>query len=149
MTQEITNTILCFFVAVDEGNWDTAQKLMKNPFLLDYSSYGGGPAAELDPADIIKAWQGVLPGFDATQHQLGSLEIKADDMTAKAKCNVIASHQIAEAEGGEVWIVHGTYDICLSLHDGRWQLNALTFNYKFQNGNKDLPAFAQQRAIAP
>lgn len=146
MTQTISNAVIRFFAGVDGRNWASVEALMQAPFHLDYSSFGAGPAADLAPSDIIKGWQGILPGFDATQHHLGPLDITEDGETAQVKASVIASHHIAEAEGGELWVVHGDYDIELAKADEGWILTSLTFQFKFLSGNGDLPALAQQKA---
>lgn len=148
MSHEITNAVLCFFEAVDTGNWDAAEALMTNPFHLDYSSYGAGPAADLAPVDILTGWQSVLPGFDVTHHQLGPLMIEADDVKATVRAYVTADHQIAGIEAGEVWTVYGSYVLTLIKAGADWKLSGNTFQFKFQTGNTDLPALAQSRAAA-
>lgn len=117
---------------------------MNTPFHLDYSSFGAGPAADLDPADILAGWRKILPGFDATQHHLGALNIQAGDTQATVHTNVIATHCIAGAQGGEVWTVYGDYELKLEKAD-TWQLSAITFSFRFLTGNPDLPDIAQKR----
>jgi hypothetical protein len=145
MAQDITNTIVRFFEAVDSRDWTGAEALMSDPFHLDYSSFGAGPAADMKPADILAGWKGFLPGFDATQHQLGPLDITVDADTARVRTCVSASHFIGGADDGALWTVVGTYDIAL-MRSRDWQLSALTFNFKFQHGNLRLPQVAQGRA---
>ncbi|PSL19384.1 nuclear transport factor 2 family protein [Shimia abyssi] len=145
MTQEITNAVQRFFSAVDGRDWQAVEALMSSPFHLDYSSFGAGPAAELTPADILTGWRTVLPGFDATQHHLGPLDIQITGNTAKVKATVIATHFIAGVENGDTWTVHGDYVLRL-IDDGEWKLSANTFNFRFLTGNTELPALAQSRA---
>ncbi|WP_170328489.1 nuclear transport factor 2 family protein [Ruegeria arenilitoris] len=145
MTQGITNAVQRFFAAVDTRDWEGVEALMTNPFHLDYSSFGAGPGADLAPADILSAWKAMLPGFDATQHHLGPLHIEANESAATARATVIATHQIADAEAGELWTVHGDYVLKL-VNDGGWKLSANTFNFRFLTGNPELPALAQERA---
>lgn len=145
MIQEITNTVSRFFAAVDGRDWNVAEALMTNPFHLDYSSFGAGPGADLAPVDILTSWKGLLPGFDATQHHLSPLHIELEGDTATVHATVIATHQIAGAEGGEVWTVHGDYELRL-IKDGGWKLSANILNFKFLTGNPELPALAQARA---
>jgi hypothetical protein len=145
MSQEIANCVQRFFAAVDARNWDSAHALMTNPFHLDYSSFGAGPGADLDPADILAGWKAMLPGFDATQHHLGPLDIAVEADRATVCATVIATHLIEGAEGGEVWTVHGDYVLEL-VDDGGWKLASNRFNFKFMTGNTGLPALAQARA---
>lgn len=145
--QGIANAVQRFFASVDNRDWDAAQGLMTAPFHLDYSSFGAGPGADLNPVDIITGWNGVLPGFDHTQHHLSPLDIEQDGDTATVKASVIATHQIAEAEGGETWTVYGNYVLRLVINGG-WKLSSNTFQFKFLTGNTELPALAQSRASA-
>lgn len=147
MTQDITNAVHRFFAAVDARDWDAARVLMTDPFHLDYSSFGAGPGADLDPADILTGWKGMLPGFDATHHQLGPLDIEVEGDRALVRCNVTATHHIAGADGGTLWTVYGGYILTLNKADG-WKLAANIFNFKFLAGNPELPALAQARAAA-
>ena len=145
MPQHITNTVQRFFAAIDARDWDVAEALMTNPFHLDYSSFGAGPGADMSPADILQGWKGILPGFDVTHHQLGPLHIDIDGDLATAHACVTATHQIADAEGGELWTVYGNYVLTLTNNDG-WKLASNTFRFKFLTGNANLPALAQARA---
>ncbi len=144
MTQEITNTVQRFFAAVDGRDWGTARALMTDPFHLDYASFGGGPAADLDPGQVLEGWKGLLPGFDATQHHLGPLAIEVDGDTARVAATVIATHFIAGAEGGETWTVHGHYRLALRREEG-WKLTDNVFLFDFVTGNGGLPSIAQTR----
>lgn len=145
---DIRNAVLGFFEAVDDRNWARAENLMRAPFHLDYSSYGAGPAADLEPAAILDGWKGILPGFDATHHQLGPLIAEVDGARASARAYVTALHFIEGAEGGQTWTVVGTYDIALDQTDDLWRLSSLTFSFKFQDGNLYLPKTAQERAAS-
>ncbi len=138
---DISNIISRYFVAVDESDWDGAKVLMTNPFRLDYSSFGGGDPADLDPDGILKNWATFLPGFDATHHQIGTLDIQVKGDTAKAKLYGTATHII----GARVWTVVGTYNIPLVRTGEGWKLSGIQFLYKYQAGAIDLPAEAQQR----
>lgn len=143
---DVSNTIARWFTCIDRRNWAAAESLMTNPFHLDYSSFGGGPAAALNPRDISANWARLLPGFDATHHQLGNLEISCDEKRAVVNCYVTASHFIASADDSPVWIVVGSYEFSLVSDGERWLLSGCRFDFKFQHGNIDLPALAQQRA---
>ena len=139
--QQIANTIARYFAAVDQQDWNGAKALMTNPFHLDYSSFGGGDPADLDPTDILSSWAGFLPGFDHTHHQLGNLDIEFFGDIARVSCNVAASHVIDD----RVWTVIGTYNNSLIREDGSWKLSSSQLLFKYQTGDTNLPAEAQQR----
>ncbi len=146
MQQDITNTVLRYFENVDKGDWDGTTDLMTTPFHLDYSSFGAGPAADMNPQDIISGWKTMLPGFDFTHHQLGPLAIEISGDEATVTAYVTADHQIAGAKGGDIWTVYGSYLLKLIKLESGWKLSSNIFNFKFVTGNGDLPALAQQRA---
>ena len=144
MTQDITNTIQQFFTAVDMQDWDRARGLMTMPFFLDYSSFGAPAGADMAPDQILTSWQGILPGFDATHHQLGLLDIEAGASMALVRAYVTATHYMASAQGGDLWTVYGTYTLQLRYEEG-WKLRGNTFSFKFLSGNVDLPNLAKER----
>ena len=146
MQQDIINAVLRYFENVDKGNWEGTASLMTNPFHLDYSSFGAGPAADLDPKDIISGWKTMLPGFDFTHHHLGPLAVETSDDEAVVKAYVTADHHIAGAEGGDRWTVYGDYILRLQKVGGDWKLASNKFQFKYVSGNGDLPALAQERA---
>lgn len=143
---DILNAISRWFSALDHRNWVAADALMADPFHLDYSSFGGGPAAHLKPGDLLANWAGFLPGFDATHHQIGNLDLSHNENTAVVNCYVTASHFIASAEAGSVWVVVGCYEFSLIQDKGVWRLSGCRFDFKYEDGNTALPALAKQRA---
>lgn len=60
---------------------------MTDPVYHDYSSFGGGSAAELKPEAVLAAWKGLFPGFDRTYHQMGNLDIIVNGESAVVKFN--------------------------------------------------------------
>ncbi len=138
----IANTLARYFAAVDGCNWEELLRLMTNPFHLDYSSFGAGDPADLDPVSVIAGWKQMLPGFEHTHHQIGNLDIEADDREARVKCYGTATHQIAD----RTWTVIGTYEKTLRRDDTAWKVSGSRFVFRHQMGATDLPAEAQRRA---
>lgn len=146
MTNEITNTVSRFFAAVDRCDWAAVQELMTDPFHVDYSSYGGGPASDVTPEGLTSAWAGLLPYFDQLHHQIGNLIIEQDGKTADVQCHGMATHFISELAGGDLQFVVGTYDLTLNCTNGAWRLSSMRFNFKYASGNADLATEAGRRA---
>jgi len=142
MSQDIYNALARYFRAIDERDWTTARSLMSDPFHVDYSSFGAGPAADVSPDDVLGGWAAFLPGFDATHHQLGNIDLEVDGETAEVRCYVTGNHVI----GADVWTVVGAYDISLLRENGRWVLRLLRFNYSYLTGALELPDRARLRA---
>jgi hypothetical protein len=133
------------FIAVDLRDWSRVKECFAEKLVLDYSSMNGQPAAELTAEDIIAGWKYVLPGFTCTHHQLGNMIIKAQPTEAAVFCYGTASHYL-EHEKGNVWIVVGSYDFNLKMVQEEWKITKMKFNYKYQDGNKELPALALEKA---
>lgn len=140
----VGNTIARYFQAVDERDWDRVQSLMTNPIHLDYSSFGAGDPADLEPAQVVAGWKQLLPGFDHTHHQLGNLDLEVSGDEAAARCSVIAMHRL----GDEIWTAYGAYEKTLRLEAGIWRVSSSRFLFKDQTGATDLPAKAQEAVLA-
>lgn len=140
--RQVANAVARYFAAVDARDWDGVMGLMTPTFRLDYSSFGGGPAAELSPAAIVGAWKGLLPGFEHTHHQIGNLDITVEGDRARVACYGTASHVI----GARVWTVVGRYEKTLVRGAAGWRVSGSRFVFGYQTGDTTLPAEAQKRA---
>lgn len=135
--QDIQTTISELFVHSDQRNWKGVESQFAPTVTLDYSSMSGQPAADVTPQDITNAWQGVLPRFDHTHHQIGNFIITVNGSKAHAFCYGTATHYL-EDENGNVWTVVGSYDFDLENNAGDWRVTAMKFNFKYQDGNTSL-----------
>lgn len=135
--EAIRETITRLFVNTDTGNWNNVEAQFAAEVQLDYSSMTGNPASKVSPVEITTAWKTVLPGFTHTHHQIGNFMIEVNGKKAHTFCYGTATHYL-ENENNTVWTVVGTYDFDLEKIDGQWKINAMTFNYKYQDGNKNL-----------
>lgn len=148
MSLDITNTVSRFFAAVDRCDWQAVQNCMTDPFHVDYSSYGGGEASNVSPADLTASWAALLPYYDNLHHQIGNLIVEAEGETARVQCHGMATHFIAEHPDGDLQFVVGTYDLTLVRKNEGWRLSGMRFNFKYASGNAKLTAEAQRRAAA-
>ena len=121
---------------------------MTDPFHVDYSSYGGGPASDVTPEGLTRAWSGLLPYFDQVHHQIGNLIVELEGETADVQCHGMATHFISDHPGGDLQFVVGTYDLTLKRVHGTWRLSSMRFNFKYASGNAGLAAEAQRRAAS-
>lgn len=145
-TTAITNVITALFVGTDEHDWPRVHAAFAPHVLLDYTSMAGGEPARLTPDQVIHAWQGVLPGFEHTHHQLGNFDVHLVSPTeATAFCYGTATHYLPQATGGNLWTVVGTYRFHLVCSGADWQVDQLTFTLKYQDGNLALPQRATER----
>lgn len=138
------DVVIGLFVATDRQDWEEVSAAFDSKVLLDYSSMNGNPATELTPEQIITAWQGILPGFEHTHHQLGNFQVSESGDKAQVFCYGTATHHLT-AENGNIWTVVGTYDFDLRKSEGSWKITSMKFNFKYQDGNASLPEEAINR----
>jgi hypothetical protein len=136
----MTDVLVDLVHAVDTLDWKGVREAFADRLALDYTSLFGGEPADLAADELVERWQGLLPGFTATQHLLGPVRTAGDELQA----HVRAYHRIEDAPGGPLWIVAGHYRA--GLAGGR--IAALTLDAYYQDGNLDLPAAAQARIAA-
>lgn len=141
---EIQNTVTKLFVATDQQDWETLEKCFAKEVILDYASMTGNPAVTLAPKAIIESWQGVLPGFEHTHHQLGNFLVKVENGKASVFCYGTATHYLTN-DSGNIWAVVGTYDFDLVKDAENWTITKMKFNFKYQSGNTALPQRAMER----
>ena len=135
-------TVTDLFIATDQRDWQGVEGTFSESVTLDYSSFTGQPATDLTPEAITTAWKGVLPGFESTHHQVGNFKTEEKGNTAQVFCYGTASHHLTD-EGGSVWLVVGSYDFDLvRTGEGLWKITSMKFNFKYQDGNTQLPAKA-------
>ncbi|MCB9296178.1 MAG: nuclear transport factor 2 family protein [Lewinellaceae bacterium] len=140
-----SEVVIRLFVAIDQRDWLQVKNCFAPQVELDYSSMTGQPAAVLSPTEIIQSWKGILPGFEHTHHQLGNFITAADERSAHVFCYGTATHFLPD-EGGNLWTVVGSYDFGLSKDEaGNWKVAKMKFNFKYQDGNTNLPEKAMAK----
>ena len=125
--------------AIDELDWDTMRGCFASKVDTDYTSLWGGEPATVPIGELIADWQGFAHGLAATQHQTGPVRVGADGL---AHTHVTASHWLPGADGGESWTVYGHYVFKLEGD----KISSLALRLHHQEGNRDLPAIARERA---
>ena len=132
--------------AVDDLDWPSVRECLADELCTDYSELFGGEAETLSADELVKRWQGLLPGFDATQHLLGTGLLEEHEGGLTVRTHVRAYHRIADADGGAVWGVHGHYVVPLERESAGWKIAGITLRLFYQEGNTGLPALAGERA---
>ena len=152
--QQVLNTINNVGYFADQGDWDqVAAQFHPEGAVLDYTSYANasaGTSAELPtllPAEIVGAWQTVLPGYDRTHHLMGTESVLVDGDTATTTANIYATH-ILENDGEDTWVFIGDYQHELAKTDDGWKITFMRANLRAQLGNENLPALATERVAA-
>lgn len=139
--KEINETVSQLFVASDNRDWNKVEAIFADQVELDYSSMNGNPAVALSPKQITDSWKTILPGFTSTHHQLGNFITHSNGETADVFCYGTATHHL-EHEDGNIWTVVGSYNLELQQVNGKWRVSKMKFNFKYQDGNTQLPQLA-------
>ena len=133
--------------AIDELDWAQVRACLADRVRVDYAELFGGEAETLSGDELVQRWQGLVPGFDATQHVTGPCLLEEDAHGGlRVRTHVRAYHRIADAEGGPTWGVHGHYAAPVERSDAGWRITGITLRLFYQEGNTDLPALAGERA---
>lgn len=141
--QAHARAIVCAMTAlVDLQHWSQLTDCFDEQVRVDYSSLWGGEAQQLARADLIGQWRAMLPGFDATAHQLGPVEVQVDGDKAAASADVQGTHVL----GDQAWVVEGRYRIDLVRRGRSWRITALTLDLTAESGDRDLTERAKQRS---
>jgi hypothetical protein len=130
--------------AVDLRDFDAALRLFAARVQVDYTSLWGGTVADMAREELIAAWRGLVPGFDATWHELGDISVDVQGGRARASCAVAARHWI----GSELWLPKGRYEFELVREDA-WRIASMRLVMSEELGDRGLVARAQARLAAP
>lgn len=152
--QQVLNAINNVGYFADQGDWDqVAAQFHPEGAVLDYTSYANASAGTssalptLLPAEIVGAWQTVLPGYDRTHHLMGTESVQIDGDTATTTSNIYATH-ILENEGEDMWVFIGDYQHQLVKTEDGWKITFMRANLRAQLGNENLPALATERVAS-
>ncbi|HXP57916.1 MAG TPA: nuclear transport factor 2 family protein [Streptosporangiaceae bacterium] len=135
------DAVVRFFHAVDDRDWPAVRAGLTDEVTADYSSLSGGAPERLAAGELVTRWQGLLPGFDGTQHLLGPLAITTTGDDATVDANVRAYHRLGES----TWVVAGRYLLTLHRADGTWRVAGIVLRTTYQDGDRSLPEQATAR----
>lgn len=92
-----TDAVARSFHAVDRRDWAAVRAGLGEEVATDYSSLFGTDPEQMSGDYLVAHWQGMLSGFDATQHFIGALVAGA---AGTLECNVRGYHLVRSAEVG-------------------------------------------------
>ncbi|MCE4554342.1 nuclear transport factor 2 family protein [Roseateles cellulosilyticus] len=131
-------------LSVDLGRYELAEAAFAPRVRIDYSSLWGGQAQDMAAADLLAAWRGLVPGFDATLHELGPVQVSLNGDSAQATADVVASHWLE----GQLWRLVGRYEWPLRRGTDGWRVTGMTFQCLQEQGDRGLCERAQARVAA-
>lgn len=131
-------------LAVDRAAYGLAEASFAPEVVIDYTSLWGGEPETMTPTALMAAWQGIVPGFDATWHELGPVSVEIDGTFATATATVDGRHWIGEA----LWRPIGTYHWDVAQIEGEWRVTRMVFEMTREIGDRALAVEAMDRAAA-
>ena len=136
-TKAVGELITSFYSNVDEREWDAVKEQMTDSVYVDYTALGGASGFQT-PEEILSGWEGLLPGFERTIHQIHNQAIWVAGNRASATLDAIATHYL----NNDQWTVFVGYDTEFIKEGDAWKLARIDLSLYDQNGNTDLPGQA-------
>ena len=138
---QIRTLVASIPLAVDRAAYDLAEAAFAPEIVIDYTSLWGGEPTTMTPSALMNAWRGIVPGFDATWHELGPVTVTINGDTASAHAFVDGRHWIGE----RLWRPVGNYHWDVERIDGTWRVTRMEFEMTEEIGDRALVAEAMER----
>lgn len=135
---DIKNTILSYAIAADFRNWGLLRSILADSLEIDFTS-SGGPALKVTAEEYVAQVQGLIPGFDTTQHQLTNFNIEIKGNQAKTTVYMQAEHFYRSKTETLDRAVGGYYNHELQRIQGVWKISSLKLTETWSRG--DMRAF--------
>ena len=140
---QIVTLVSSIPLAVDRAAYDLAEDAFAPEIIIDYTSLWGGEPSVMTPSELMTAWRGIVPGFDATWHELGELSVTIDGDRATATAFVDGRHWI----GDDLWRPVGDYIWDVRKLHGEWKVTRMIFSMTEEIGDRTLATRAMERAV--
>jgi hypothetical protein len=143
--QSIESAITRMLFAIDQVKWRGVRAELADDVKVDYTSLFGGTPEKLKADVLLERWQGLVPGFTATQHLTGPIIVTArNGNRATAETHVRGYHYM-EGEAGDVWMVAGHYVMEVEQTSAGWKISGIQLDVYRQEGNRNLVPMALER----
>lgn len=134
--------------AVDLLDWDGVLAVLDDQVRLDYTSLWGGSAETVAATEVVTRWQGLLPGFDTTQHLTGPVLVSPDGDGVRCTTTVRGYHHVVDGDQQATWMIAGWYDIRVRQVPDGWRIAAITLHATYEEGDRALTEAATARVGA-
>ncbi|MFI6409257.1 nuclear transport factor 2 family protein [Streptomyces sp. NPDC050548] len=146
----ISDTVIRYAVAIDRADWDLYATCFTDPVHIDFSD-AGMPASDFARDAFVHFARGGLSGFTARQHLSPNHVIEFDENDPdRAVCHsyMYAQHYLEGAEGGDFFLMRGTYTNHMRRTAQGWRIERLVQSIGWTEGNLNAPAEAAARFTA-
>ena len=133
---EIAEGLARYAHALDERDWKRLASCFTDDAVGDY-----GPIAQCQGyAQIEALCRRSLEPLDASQHLVGSIEIELSGDSARSRCALQSQHVKRGCEGGDNYIIGGTYrDEWVRTPEG-WRIRRRELRVSWTEGNPKVVA---------
>jgi 3-phenylpropionate/cinnamic acid dioxygenase small subunit len=128
----IVDVLHRYATGLDSRAWDLLASAFTEDGVADYGELGG---VNRGPEAIVALCRGALQGLDASQHIIANEVIEVDGDTARARCYFQAQHVCVGTEGGDTYMVGGTYEDELVRTPEGWRIRHRTLVPSWTEGN--------------
>lgn len=143
----ISERVIQYAVAIDRADWTLFASCFTDTVYIDFSQ-AGMPARSWARADFVAFAAGGLEGFAARQHLSPNHLItfdSGDQTRAVCESYMYAQHHLPGQEGGDFFLMRGSYTNELRRTPDGWRIERLTQHLSWMEGNPDLPMLAAAR----
>ncbi len=126
----ITGLAARYCWALDSGEYDS----LRDVFTADaYAVLGETECVGVEA--IIGRVSSALGHLDASQHLVGSHLVEIDGDVARHRCSLQAQHILQGTDGGDLWMVAGTYEDQVVRGPHGWRIARRILSRVWTNGN--------------
>jgi hypothetical protein len=136
---QITETVIKYAIGVDRRDWHMFAECFTDPVHADFSA-SGVPAADFVREDLVALVRLPLSGFTATQHLSPNHVIEfAENDPDRAICYsyMFAQHYLEGSEGGDYFLLRGSYTNHMLRTPRGWRIEALVQHVSWSDGNQN------------
>lgn len=127
----IIDLTVAYTWALDTKQFDE----LRNVFTPDATGMLHGVACD-DAEAIIARISGALVRLDASQHLIGNHQVRIDGDTATCRCQLQSQHVKHGTDGGDTYLIGGTYDDRLVRTADGWRISHRTMQETWSAGNR-------------
>lgn len=129
---EVADLLRRYATALDSRDWDLLASVFTDDGAADYGELGG---VNTGAATIAAFCRSALAGLDASQHLITNEVVELDGDRGRARCYFQAQHVYRGAEGGDHYLVGGTYEDELVRTPEGWRIRRRTLLPTWFEGN--------------
>lgn len=138
---EIEDVVGAVSLFADLGDYDSAAKMFTPDATFDYSGIMGPEAANIGLKQYWDDVKAFVPGFETTHHQASNFDVRVDGDKATCTSMVRAFLRIGDKSFENGGVYHHRF---VRTPKG-WRITWLTYELRFEKGDKSLFDLARQR----